>query len=118
MARSGNPNPKRNNTFSKAPQGLDDKKSQGQINRSKELNILSHIRSNIHDRNIISKTFDVIETELEAGITKNAIEVLKIAKENEKQDINLTGGVEVQKVYITKEEQEEVKKHIDEMIGL
>lgn len=116
MARSGNPNPKRNNTFSKAPQGLDDKKSQGQINRSKELNILSHIRSNIHDRNIISKTFDVIETELEAGITKNAIEVLKIAKENEKQDINLTGGVEVQKVYITPEQQKEALEHIKNVI--
>lgn len=106
------------NAFKKSPQDMDEAKSRGQIKRRQEYNILAHIRSNIEDRNIISKTFDVIECELEAGMTKNAIEVLKIAKENEKQDINLTGGVEVQKVYVTKEEQEEVKKHIDEMIGL
>ena len=106
------------NGFKKAPQNLEEQKSKGQIKKRQECNILSHIRTNIQERDIIGKTFDVIEAELESGISKNAIDILKIAKENEKQDINLTGGVEVQKVYVTKEEQEEVKKHIDEMIGL
>lgn len=105
------------NKFKKSPQGLDEKKSQGLIERSKELNILSHIRSNIHDRSIISKTFDVIEVELESGITKNAIELLKIAKENEKQDIKLSGDVGVQKIFVTQKEVKEVNKHIDDIIG-
>ena len=95
---------------------MDEAKSRGQIKRRQEYNILAHIRSNIEDRNIISKTFDVIECELEAGMTKNAIEVLKIAKENEKQDINLTGGVEVQKVYITPEQQQQALEHIKKAI--
>ena len=95
---------------------MDEAKSRGQIKRRQEYNILAHIRSNIEDRNIISKTFDVIECELEAGMTKNAIEVLKIAKENEKQDINLTGGVEVQKVYITPEQQQQALEHIKKVI--
>ena len=95
---------------------MDEAKSRGQIKRRQEYNILAHIRSNIEDRNIISKTFDAIECELEAGMTKNAIEVLKIAKENEKQDINLTGGVEVQKVYVTPEQQQEALEHIKKVI--
>ena len=95
---------------------MDEAKSRGQIKRRQEYNILAHIRSNIEDRNIISKTFDVIECELEAGMTKNAIEVLKIAKENEKQDINLTGGVEVQKVYVTPEQQQQALEHIKKVI--
>ena len=95
---------------------MDEAKSRGQIKRRQEYNILAHIRSNIEDRNIISKTFDVIECELEAGMTKNAIEVLRIAKENEKQDINLTGGVEVQKVYITPEQQQQALEHIKKVI--
>ena len=95
---------------------MNEAKSRGQIKRRQEYNILAHIRSNIEDRNIISKTFDVIEHELEAGMTKNAIEVLKIAKENEKQDINLTGGVEVQKVYVTPEQQQQALEHIKKVI--
>ena len=104
------------NAFKKSPQDMDEAKSKGQIKRRQEYNILAHIRSNIEDRNIISKTFDVIECELEAGVTKNAIEVLKIAKENEKQDINLTGGVEVQKVYVTPEQQQQALEHIKKVI--
>ena len=104
------------NAFKKSPQDMDEAKSRGQIKRRQEYNILAHIRSNIEDRNIISKTFDVIECELEAGMTKNAIEVLKIAKENEKQDINLTGGVEVQKVYVTPEQQQQALEHIKKVI--
>ena len=104
------------NAFKKSPQDMDEAKSRGQIKRRQEYNILAHIRSNIEDRNIISKTFDVIECELEAGMTKSAIEVLKIAKENEKQDINLTGGVEVQKVYVTPEQQQEALEHIKKVI--
>lgn len=95
---------------------MNEAKSRGQIKRRQEYNIIAHIRSNIEDRKIISKTFDVIECELEAGMTKNAIEVLKIAKENEKQDINLMGGVEVQKVYVTPEQQQQALEHIKKVI--
>lgn len=104
------------NAFKKSPQDLNEAKSRGQIKRRQEYNILAHIRSNIEDRNIIGKTFDVIESELEAGMPKNAIEVIKIAKENEKQDINLTGGVEVQKVYVTPEQQQQALEHIKKVI--
>lgn len=112
-----NKNAKPNYKFPKGDQGLNEAKSQGQIRRSQEKNILAHIRSNLQDRNIISKVFDVVEEEVENGNTKNAIELMKIAKESEDKNINLNGGIEVQKVFIEAKEKQKTDKHIDEFIN-
>ena len=78
---------KEGNRFPEGDQGLNEAKSQGQIKRSQGKNILAHIRSNLQDRDIISKVFDVVEEEVENGNTKNAIELIKIAKEPEDQKV-------------------------------
>lgn len=44
------------------------------------------------------------------------IELIKIAKGNEDQNINLNGGLEVQKVFIDEKTKKQVDKHIDEFI--
>lgn len=93
MARSGNPHPKQNNVFPKAPQGLNDKKSKGQINLSIEKNLIETLRTNIQNTQLVSKIVKGVNEEVESGNYKNGIELLKIAKENEKQvneNINLT----------------------------
>lgn len=88
-----NKNAKPNYKFPKGDQGLNEAKSQGQIRRARERNILAHIRSNLQDRNIIAKVFDVVETQVEMGITKDAIELIKIAKEPEEKTIKINGDV-------------------------
>lgn len=103
--------------FKKAPQGLDEAKSEGQIRKSKTFNVLATLRTEMFNRDIIPKILDVVQVEVEAGNAKNAIELLKITKEPEKQEINLKGDVGVQKVYVTAEEQAKVKKHISEVIN-
>lgn len=103
--------------FKKAPQGLDEAKSKGQIKKSKTLNVLATLRTEMFNRDIIPKILDVVQVEVEAGNAKNAIELLKITKEPEKQEINLNGDVGIQKVYVTKREQKKVKDHIAEVIN-
>lgn len=105
------------NKFPKAPQGLDDKKSEGQIRLSKQNNIICTARTLFEASGILHKVIANIEEEVENGINKNAIELLKIIKEPETQNIKLDGGVEVQKVFITKEEKKETDKHIDDIIN-
>lgn len=116
MARSGNPHPKQNNVFPKSPQGLDDKKSEGQINLSIEKNLLETLRTNIKDTKLVSKIVKGVNEEVENGNYKNGIELLKIAKENEKQDISFNGGLEIQKVFIDEATKKNADKHIDEFL--
>lgn len=66
---------------------------------------------------IIDGTIDTIKEEVKSGNIKNAIELLKLVKPNELQMQQITGGVEIQKVFITEKEQQEVDKHIDDVIN-
>ncbi len=101
--------------FSKSPQGLDEKKSQGQINLAKSNNILKSARTLFEAAEILPDLVDNIKEEVQHGINKNAIELLKIIKEPEEQTVKLEG--QVQKVYITPEQQIEAIEHINKTIN-
>lgn len=117
MARSGNPHPKQNNVFSKAPQGLNEAKSGGQINLSIEKNILATLRTEIKSNTTILKDLPQgIQEEVRNGKYDNAIKLLNIIKEPEAQSINLNGGLEVQKVFIDAQTKKKTDKHIDDFI--
>lgn len=66
---------------------------------------------------IIDGTIDTIKEEVKSGNIKNAIELLKLVKPNELQMQHITGGVEIQKVFITEKEQQQTDKHIDDTIN-
>ncbi len=68
-------------------------------------------------KGIIDGTIDTIKEEVKSGNIKNAIELLKLVKPNELQMQQITGGVEIQKVFITEKERREVDKHIDDVIN-
>ncbi len=68
-------------------------------------------------KGIIDGTIDTIKEEVKSGNIKNAIELLKLVKPNELQMQQITGGVEIQKVFITEKERQEVDKHIDDVIN-
>lgn len=48
---------------------------------------------------------------------KEKLDLLKALLPKDKQDINLTGGVEVQKVFITEKEHKATRKHIQDVIN-
>ena len=102
--------------FSSTNQPSEESKSKGQIERAKNKNILYTARTLFENANILPQMVQNIKEEVESGINKNAIELLKIIKEPEAQNINLNGGVEVQKVFIDAETKAEVKKHIKDFI--
>ena len=103
--------------FEKSPQGLDEAKSKGQINLSIKRNLLETLRTRIDEHNLIDDVVSGVVEEVQEGKYKNAIELLKIAKEPEAQNINLNGGVEVQKVFIDEATKKETQKHIKEFIN-
>lgn len=102
--------------FTKDNQPSEESKSNGQINLSKEKNILYSLRTGAKDRNLITKYLDCIENQLQNGDTREASKLFGIIKENEVQEIKNSGSVEIQKVFITKEEQKEIDKSIDDVI--
>lgn len=118
MARSGNPHPKQNNVFPKAPQGLNEAKSEGQINLSIEKNIIATLRTEVKTNTTILKDLPRgIQEEVKTGKYDNAIKLLNIIKEPEAQSINLNGGIEVQKIFIDEKTQKNTDKHIDDFIN-
>ena len=102
--------------FSKDNQPSTESKSKGQINLAKERNILQTLRTSVNGYDLTQKTVKVIAQEVANGDVRNAIKLLSIIKENEVQEIKNTGSIEVQKVFVTKEEQKEIDKSIDDVI--
>lgn len=98
----------------KAPQNLNEEKSKGQINRAKTLNVLATLKTELFNRNIIPQIVDVVEKEIKKGKIKNGIELLKLLKEPDKQEINTSM---IQKVFVTPEELKEVDRHIKDFIN-
>lgn len=107
----------KNTQFTTDKQPSNEAKSNGQIARSKKNNIICTARTLFEKAGILDKVMENISEEVKNGINRNAIEMLKIIKEPETQNIKLDGGVEVQKVFITKEEKNETDKHIDDIIN-
>lgn len=73
--------------FPKGDQGLNDKKSNGQIKRSAAVNCLYRIRTLWGDSLIDKELVDGIEKEVANGKYDNAIRLLNIIKEPEEQKI-------------------------------
>lgn len=71
---------------------INQKKSDGKIKSSINKNLLLTLRSRITEWDLIDKVVAGVNEEVEEGNYKNAIKLIDIAKENEKQDINLTAS--------------------------
>lgn len=90
MAKKKNPIANlKGSKFPKAPQGLDEKKSQGQINLSIDKNIIYTLRTRIKEQNLIDDVVAGVVEEVQNGNYKNAIKLIDIAKEPEKQEVKL-----------------------------
>lgn len=98
--------------FPKAPQGLNEAKSQGQINLSREKNIIKTLRLRIGETNIIENLVDGLVEEVNNKEYKNALKLLDIIKEPEKNEtvVNINQAVQV-----NKEDIDEAVKIINEL---
>lgn len=76
-------------TFKKSPQGLDEAKSKGQVNLSIKKNLIETLRSRIDEWDLVDKVVSGVNSEVDNGNLKNAIKLLEIAKEPEKQEVKL-----------------------------
>lgn len=76
--------------FPKAPQGLDEAKSKGQVELSKKTNLLCTARTLFENANILPDLVDSLKEEVQEGETKNAIKFFDVIKEPEKQEIKTT----------------------------
>lgn len=75
--------------FPKAPQGLNEAKSKGQINVSIDKNIIYTLRTRIKEQNLIDDVVCGVVEEVQNGQYKNAIKLIEIAKEPDKQEVKL-----------------------------
>lgn len=98
-------------------EAINQAKSRGKIEASIKRNLLATLRSRIDEHNLIDDIVSGVAEEVQEGKYKNAIELLKIAKEPEDKNINLNGGVEIQKVFIDEATKKETQKHIKEFIN-
>ena len=85
--------------------------------KRKRENMLSELFELLDTEGIIDGTIDTIKEEVQNGNLKNAIELLKLVKPNETQVQQITGALEVQKIFITEDEKKETDKHIDDVIN-
>ena len=83
-------NLKKGKKFSKEYQPSPEAKSKGAIKANAEKNILLNLRTKLNEYNTVDKVVEGINKEVEDGNYKNAIELIKIAREPEKQEIDLT----------------------------
>ena len=102
MKRGTNPksleNLKKKKNFPKAPQGLNEAKSRGQINVSRERNLIQTLRTRIGETNLIENLVDGVVEETENGQYKNALKLLEIVKEPETSTVvNVNQAVQVNK---------------------
>ena len=103
--------------FSKDNQPSCESKSKGQIEARKEFNVNLTLRT-------LAQSYDATKIAYESAIqcAKNGkpdslIKLIGLAKEPEAQNINLNGGVEVQKVFIDEKTKKEVDKHVKDFIN-
>lgn len=110
-------NLKKAKDFSKDNQPTPEAKSKGQLNASIKRNLLETLRTNIQNINLIDEVVRGVSEEVANGNYKNAIKLIEIAKENEKQITELQGSVGVQKVFITQEQHNATLEHIETVIN-
>ena len=110
-------NLKKAKDFSKDNQPSPEAKSQGQLNASIRRNLLETLRTNIQNINLIDEVVRGVSEEVANGNYKNAIKLIEIAKENEKQVTELQGALGVQKIYISPEQHKSTLEHIETVIN-
>ena len=104
-------NLKKGKRFSSEYQPSPEAKSEGAIKANAEKNILLNLRTKLNEFKTVDKVVEGVNKEIENGVYKNAIELLKIAKEPEKQEINLSGS----KGLVVQVADEETKKIIEDV---
>ena len=85
-------NLKKGKRFTSEYQPSPEAKSEGAIKANAEKNILLNLRTKLNEYKTVDKVVEGVNKEIESGVYKNAIELLKIAKEPEKQEINLSAS--------------------------
>lgn len=110
-------NLKKAKDFSKDNQPSPEAKSQGQLNASIKRNLLETLRTNIQNINLIDEVVRGVSEEVANGNYKNAIKLIEIAKENEKQVTELQGALGVQKIYISPEQHKSTLEHIETVVN-
>ena len=84
--------------FCKAPQGLDKAKSEGQIELSKNTNLLCSARTMFENANILPDLIINLKEEVSEGYIKNAIKFFEVIKETENNTtVNINQAVQVNK---------------------
>ena len=84
--------------FSKAPQGLDEAKSKGQIELAKNTNLLCSARTMFENADILPDLVASLKEEVSNGEIKNAIKFFDVIKEPENNMIvNINQAVQVNK---------------------
>ncbi len=94
-----------------------EKTNQIKREKRKRENMLTELFELLDKEGIIDGTIDTIKEEVQNGNLKNAIELLKLVKPNETQVQQITGTIEVQKIFITEKEHNETIKHIQDVIN-
>lgn len=105
------------NRFPNAPQGLDEEKSIGQIDARKDFNVNLTLRTLAQSYNATQVAYESAIKLAEQGKPDPLIKLLGLAKEPEAQNINLNGGVEVQKVFIDAKTKKSTDEHIDDFLN-
>lgn len=75
--------------FPKAPQGLDEAKSKGQIELAKNTNLLCSARTMFENAEILPELVANLKEEVVNGEVKNAIKFFDVIKEAEKQELKI-----------------------------
>lgn len=113
--RGLNPNSQKNLTpIDNTDEEINNAKSNGKIESSSERNIRLCLETKLFK----VKAVDLVVDDAVANKDYRALrELIKIAKGNEDQNINLNGGLEVQKVFIEEKTKKQTDKHIDDFIN-
>lgn len=90
---------------------INEAKSRGMINLSKERNLLKTLRTRIGETNLLENLVNGIVEETEEGYYKNALKLLEIVKEPEN---NTTVNIN-QAVQVNKKDVEDAVKIINEL---
>ena len=84
--------------FQKAPQGLNEAKSKGQIELAKKTNLLCSARTMFENAEILPELVANLKEEVSNGEVKNAIKFFDVIKETENNTtVNINQAVQVNK---------------------
>lgn len=105
-------------TFRNKPQPNPEKKSRGIMEKRPKVNLVLKLRDLIGKSKILPQLVKNIEEEVEEGYNKNAIELLKIVKEDADRILfNQNNTLNVQKIYVTPEQDKAADDYIEGIIN-